>query len=195
VLLVLLVPVAGCSRSVGETTDIDVKRAAAKAMAEYDVNGDGHLDAKELERCPGLKSALPRFDRDCDGRLSRAEIEEGLAAIQQNQFGLTEVMCRFTLNRQPLAGANVVLEPESFLQPYIKPARGTTDEKGRVVLQIEGESNSGCNVGLYRVRVSKKEGRELVPARYNTQTELGLGVGSGLGPRGTDTYSFHLASP
>ncbi len=194
-LVLLVLKVAGCSRSVGEITHIDAKEAAAKAMAEYDSNRDGYLDARELERCPGLKSVMPQFDKDRDGRLSQAEIEEGLTAIQQNQSGLTEVMCKVTLNKQPLVGASVILEPEPFLQADIKPAQGTTNEQGRVALQIEGETQPGCNVGLYRVRVSKHDAGEHIPARYNTQSQLGLGVGSGLAPRGTGIYNFHLTSP
>jgi hypothetical protein len=184
----------GCSRSAGEVTHIDAQEAAARAMADCDSNHDGHLDAKELERCPGLKSILPQLDKDRDGRLSQAEIEAGLAAIQENQFGLTDVICKFTFNKEPLAGATVVLEPEPFLQPYIKPAQGTTNDQGRVVPQIDGESRPGCNVGLYRVRVTRSDG-EPIPARYNTQSQLGLGVGSGLAPRGTGIYNFHLTSP
>ena len=176
---------------------IDAKEASARAMAEYDSNRDGYLDVTELERCPGLKSVLAPFDRDKDGRLSQAEIEEGLTSIQDGQVVLAEVTCKVTLDGKPLAGASVVVEPESFLQSYIKPAKGTTNEQGRASMQIDGAARPGCHIGLYRVRISKvgDEGRDIVPARYNSQTILGLGAGSRVGPRGSGVYSFSLTAP
>jgi hypothetical protein len=49
----------------------------------------------------------------------------------------------------------------------------------------------GCHLGVYRVRISKKDaqGRETVPARYNTQTQLGIEVG----PAMEGGYTFNLA--
>ena len=186
----------GCSRKRGDVTHFDAAQAAAAAMAAYDSNHDGYLDAKELERCPGLKSVLDQFDKDKDRRLSQAEIEEGLAAMQEHLIDLTDVTCKVTLDKRPLVGASVVLEPESFLQASLKPATATTNEKGRGLgFQVEGQSRPGCQVGLYRVRITKQEGgRELIPARYNANTQLGLGVGPGLAPRGTGVYNFHLTS-
>ena len=37
--------------------------AARLALAEFDTNKDGRLDAKELARCPALKSALASMDK------------------------------------------------------------------------------------------------------------------------------------
>jgi hypothetical protein len=181
----------GCSRAV-EPTNLDSKDAAARAMAEYDTNHDGYLDAKELARCPGLKSVLKQFDLDGDGRLSEAEIEAGLTSIQEAHAGLVNEVFTVTLDGVPLVGASVSLEPDSFLGDRIKPAQGTTNDQGRVQLKTEGAPAPGCNVGLFRVRISKKDGdRETIPARYNTETELGLGVGAGLRK---GTYTFHLST-
>jgi len=49
----------------------------------------------------------------------------------------------------------------------------------------------GCHLGAYRVRISKKDaqGRETVPARSNTQTQLGIEVGPGM----EGGYTFNLA--
>src|SRR5438309_9745763 len=49
-------------------------QAAKLAMAEYDTNQDGYLDAKELERCPAMKNSLDSIDTNGDHRLSAEEI-------------------------------------------------------------------------------------------------------------------------
>jgi hypothetical protein len=187
--------VCGCSAK-SESPRIDPKAAAEKAMALYDSNHDGFLDAKELDSCPGLKSVLAVFDKNQDGKLSLAEIEEGLTAMQEGQISLVSVPCKITINGQPLEGANVALEPESFLGTDLKPAQGPSNVKGHVALQIEGAKHPGCYVGLYRVRISKiEDGRETIPSRYDTVTELGLGAGNGCAPRGAGVYIFSLTSP
>lgn len=192
-LLLLSLPGGGCSRTI-ETPRIDVKESAARAMAAYDTNGDGVLDAKELKQCPGLESCARRLHRDSkDVRLSRDEVEQVLAAYVESQTGLMAVMCKVTLNDEPLAGAEVVLEPEAFMGDGLKPARGTTDEQGKARMQIEGAPAPGCHLGIYRVRISKADagGRETLPARYNRQTQLGIEVGSS-GSKGTSTFPFAL---
>jgi len=178
--LLLLLLGWGCTRKL-ETPQFDAQAISARAMTDYDLNKDGFLDAKELERCPGLKSCLKRLDRDGDGRLSRAELEEGLAAYGESRLALVEVMCKVTLGGQPLAGASVVLEPESFMGESIKPARGTTNEQGQARMQADDAPQPGCHLGIYRVRISKidNNGPDTVPARYNTQTQLGIEVGPG----------------
>jgi hypothetical protein len=162
-------------------------------MSEFDANHDGFLDSKELVRCPGLKSVLAKWDKNKDGRLSAEEIEEGLAFLQEVNAGLMNVVCKVTLNDVPLEGATITLEPESFLSTHIKPAKGTTSERGDANVQVEGAQYPGCNPGLYRVRISKEGsgGKDLLPSRYNTETQLGMSVGSG--ERGS--YTFRLTTP
>src|SRR5262245_9454796 len=41
---------------------ISPESMSEQALAEYDANKDGALDAKELEKCPGLKSILKTID-------------------------------------------------------------------------------------------------------------------------------------
>lgn len=177
--LLLLLPLLawGCSGRKFVPPAINAKEAAERAFGEYDKNHDGVLDADELERCPGLKKALKTFDRNGDGRLSREELEEGLATYEKTDIGLMEVVCAVTLDGAPLAGADVVLEPEPFLGPNFKPARGTTDQRGRARMQIDGAAKPGANLGIYRVRIAKAGGQPALPARYNTQTQLGVEIG------------------
>jgi hypothetical protein len=70
------------------------------------------------------------------------------------------------------------LEPEKFLGSGVKPASGVTDRDGSAALKAEGQDLPGVQFGFYRVRISKKDGqgRETLPARYNTQTTLGCEI-------------------
>jgi hypothetical protein len=76
----------------------------------------------------------------------------------------------------------VTLVPESFLGEAIEPARGTTNGKGIARLKITDQPDgSGVRLGFYRIQVSKLEnGKEIVPPRYNSQTEIGIEVSSDL---------------
>jgi len=181
----------GCSRRISGP-GIDPASATAAAMAEYDQNRDGFLDAKELERCPALLSRLPKLDKDKDGRLSQAGLVAALASLLEGNPGLLAVRCSVHLDDKPLADAEVVLEPESFLGAKVKTARGTTDRKGVAQMKIEGPPATGCHVGLYRVRISKRgaDGKETLPERYNAKTQLGAFVT----PMERGIYSFSLSS-
>jgi hypothetical protein len=175
---VVLALVVGCSTKRVEPSRVSAADAAAKALAQYDTNKDGFLDAAELERCPGLKNALKRNDTNKDGRFSREELEEYFGGYVKSQIGSQAVVCRVTLDDKPLAGATVVLEPEAFLGDSVKPAQGVTDAKGEVRPRIEGSDLPGCHLGIYRVRITKTEGgKDSIPPQYNTNTELGLEVG------------------
>jgi hypothetical protein len=151
-------------------------------MAEYDTNKDGYLDAKELEQCPALQDTLKRLHKESDGRLSADDIVQELNRIVDSNIGLMTVACHLTLNGMPLSGAHVTFVPEKFLGTAVKPAAGTSDESGKVPLQVEGMDLPGVQPGLYRITVSKKDtqGRETIPARYNTQTTLGHEIGPNL---------------
>jgi len=145
-------------------------------MEEYDANKDGFLDAVELSKSPPLKSALEKFDMNHDGRLSADEIEARLRTYSDNNIGMMGTAAKFTLDDLPLEGATVTLIPEAFLGPSFKRATGVTDADGNAWFKTEGETVDGVACGLYRVEVSKKEsgGKELIPAKYNSQTTLGF---------------------
>jgi hypothetical protein len=99
------------------------------------------------------------------------------------QSGMTIVPCRVTLDGQPLVDATVTLEPETFLGDEMKPAVGATNQSGATSPAIPKEQRpdpklpGGAQLGLYRVRISKiVNGKETIPARYNTETILGQEV-------------------
>jgi len=152
--------------------------AAQRAIAQYDKNGDGNLDAKELEDCPALLSVLKELDTNKDGKLSAEEIAKRLQGFQESHIGLLGINCRVKLDDAPLAGATVTLVPEAFLGNSFKPAKGVSDETGFVQLVTEGQEVAGVAFGYYRIEVSKKDGggNETLPARYNTRTTLGKEV-------------------
>ncbi|HLJ97150.1 MAG TPA: EF-hand domain-containing protein [Gemmataceae bacterium] len=152
--------------------------SAKQALAEYDTNHDGFLDAKELERCPALKNNLDTMDSDGNQRLSAEEIAARIQVYQESQVALKAVACRVQLDGKPLQGASVTFVPEKFMGTSIRPASGVSDERGGVQLMVEGEKYPGAQPGLYRVYVSKKNasGQETIPARYNQDTTLGAEV-------------------
>jgi hypothetical protein len=192
--LVLLA--AGCS---GGTPAGDVgispREAANQALAEYDANKDGALDAKELEACPGLRSALKRIDKNNDGRLTADEIADRLAFFQR-EGGQSDVGVEVALDGKPLSGATVTLVPEKFLGPSFQPVSAVTDEVGTGTLQAK-DPGEAIPMGFYRVEVSKKnaKGQEIIPARYNTKTVLGQEIAPDVEGRGsTLTVRLRLTS-
>jgi hypothetical protein len=93
------------------------------------------------------------------------------------------VQCRITLDGQPLGGAKVTFEPESFLGDSIKTAVASTSMYGDAMPSISPEDRpdpkmpGGVHLGLYKVRISKMDnGKETIPIRYNTETILGQEV-------------------
>jgi hypothetical protein len=162
---------------------IDASQAGKLAMEMYDKNGDGKVDGNELENAPALKAALPRLDTNGDGAVSADEVAERVKVWKGMLTGMTSVACHVALNGQPLAGAKVTLEPEAFLGDEIKAAYGTTNQFGDTSLAIPKEQRpdpklpGGAHFGLYKVRISKLEnGKETIPARYNSETILGQEV-------------------
>jgi hypothetical protein len=152
-------------------------------MELYDTNGDGVVSGDELEKSPALKAALARLDTNGDHAVSADEVAERVKAWQAMRTGLTSVRCHVTLDGQPLAGADVVFEPEAFLGDEIKAALAKTNPYGDAAPTVPPEERpepdlpGGVHFGLYRVRISKAtNGRELLPSRYNSQTILGQEV-------------------
>jgi hypothetical protein len=86
--------------------------------------------------------------------------------------------CKVTYKNRPLEGATVTFDPETFLGPSFQPCSGETDERGEafVTRQADPDAIAGIYLGFYRVRITKdkKNGEELLPAKYNTETTLGF---------------------
>lgn len=169
----------GCSRGptglVPPTINSDAPEAA---IAKYDANGNGAIDGGEIAKATWLKLGLSRIDANSDGKVEAAEIESRIVAWRESRVGLMPLTLRISFRSAPLADADVSLEPEPFLGDAIKPVQGKTDEHGVAVMQISRKpTERGVQLGFYRMRISKKSGdKELLPARYNSESELGLEV-------------------
>ena len=179
--------VAGCSGSGSGGPQVSPREVARAAVAEYDANKDGALDATELQRCPALQGALKRIDKNNDGRLSAEEITDRLTFLRDGtpQSG---VSVEVTLDGRALAGATVTLVPEKFMGASFKPLSAVTDEAGAGILKAKGSGDDVmAPLGYYRVEVSKKNprGQEIIPDKYNMKTVLGYEISQDVEGRGS----------
>ncbi len=94
---------------------------------------------------------------------------------------------RITLDGNPLPHASVSFQPVSTGK-NVNPgpgSLGTTDADGNYTLRVAGQNLEGAYVGKHRVEIAaylkdpddpqrdrREKVRNLVPARYNTQTTL-----------------------
>lgn len=180
--LVLLAVVGGCNQGPSRIhpPSISPRKAGKLAMKQYDTNGDGKVSDEELDAAPALKSALARLDTNGDGGVSADEVAARVKMWQKTRVGLTTLSCNVTIDGRPLPGATVIFEPESFLGDNFQVAIGETGPYGRAKPKIPKEnrptadSPPGIQMGLFKVKVSKKSGdRELIPNKYNENTVLG----------------------
>ena len=181
-----LLLILGCSSRLPtlKPPKFDPESASAAAMEQYDENGDGKIDKDELKLAPGINSSKEEIDGNNDGAITADE----LATLIQERWldakgGIMRVAVEVSYRGRPLHGATITLEPEPFLADVLKGASGETDDNGYAPLAMAPEDmphknvRSGAAPGLYLVRISKEvDGEELLPAKYNTATTLGMEV-------------------
>ena len=189
---------AGCScsrfPSAPDSPDVSAGRAGREAINQYDGNGDDALDAEEVKQSPALAIAFERIDSDRDGKLTDDEISARIKSWLKSGTTLMAGTTLVTLDGQVLEGATVTFEPEEFLGPAYQPCSGVSDQSGQAAIEGPLEDYPGIYLGFYRIRVSKQvSGRETIPARYNSQTELGYEVADDL-PDIHSLIEFHLKS-
>ncbi len=173
---------------------VDAGSAGRIALETYDENKDGILDAEELEKCPSLVAGLSRIDSNSDGQLSADEIKARVNVLLESGAAVSNGTTDVTLDGKPLAGATITYEPEGFMGDEIKTASGVTDDGGRAVVTGAHPKFPGINIGMYRVRISKMvNDEETLPARYNTESELGWEQASDI-PERSGMIEFHLTS-
>jgi len=169
----------GCSRQPPRLRApmINAAEAAAKAMAMFDANNDGMIAGEELDKCPGLKAALPRLSPNGRGVTAEA-ITARIKSWQESKAGRLAFACIVTRNGAPFADAEVKFIPEKFLGENMPIATGKTDGNGmaRISIPVSGEQYDppGVPPGFYRVEITKSG--EAVPSKYNTETVLGQEV-------------------
>jgi hypothetical protein len=180
----LAIAIAGCSRGPQrvEVPAFEPTQMTQEALDKNDANHDGSLDAAELSKWPGLRAAIPLIDANKNSKIDQEELTAHLANYQLSKIGLQSLTCIVTVAGKPLDGAVVEFHPEEFMQGILKSTRATTNNDGAgFVLPIE-KGLPGIQPGIYRVTISKKSGdRELLPKRYNAETELGFVVSSASG--------------
>ena len=178
---------AGCSSTppAPPRFQIDPQAAAQEAMKLYDKNGDGKLDTKELKASPPLVELLKNLKAKTPGHpdtLAATDIAGRLEEWIHAPTTLLPAAFIVFLDDKPLEGATVTFVPEPFLGPSYHSHQGTTDASGSCVLDPELTNYpNGIYVGLYRVQISKKvNGKEILPVRYNSESELGREVATNI---------------
>jgi hypothetical protein len=173
---------SGCSGRPGRvsTPKVNPNSAAQQAVQELDKNSDGQLSPDELKTSPPLLDALPSYDVDHNASLSQREIADGISRWSLRGIGALALPFTVRFDGRPLEGAQVKLVPAPFLDDAIRPATGVADRTGSGSLNMAAEdrpSNAPKNLpliqpGLYTVEITHPSIK--VPAKYNSQTTLGL---------------------
>lgn len=135
--------------------------AADAALATYDKNSDGSLDATEIEACPAIRSSLERYDANGDKSVSRQELVDRFAALFSAGVGLVNVDCTIVRAGRPLPGVSVRFIPEPFFGEALQEAVGETSIEGKASMAIPDEklpeNQRGLRmmqIGVYKVEVS-----------------------------------------
>ena len=168
----------GCSKKPKiDAPEIDAVAAGYAALAQYDDNNDGKISGPELDKAASLKSNLAKIDLNNDGAVSYDEITDRIIYWQKTKMihTRTPIHCTVYHNKKFLAGADVKLVPEKFLGDKMKTAKGRTNSNGVAVLALADAKPGdppGVGPGFYRVEITKSG--EEIPAKYNTNTTLGL---------------------
>jgi hypothetical protein len=145
----------GCGQQGGgvkTARQLDPEAVAAAALALYDRNGDGSLDATELGASPGLQAALPRIDADRNKALSSGEIAERFRAYQQ-QSDLVSLVVYVQRDGSPVGGAEVTMAPDPLQGEGLQSYRAVATDSGEAAPEGESQSIPGIPVGLYSVRI------------------------------------------
>ena len=191
---VIVVAAAGCGSSAPKRLvppPLDPRAVTAAVMTAADADGNGSLDRQELARMPGLAGGLALLDTDSSGSLSAAEITAWLDAIKASRVAITSLALQVTQKGKPLADVTVKLVPEACMGQETKAAEGRTDASGSATVSIPGSPYPGVNCGIYRAEITGtgSDGKPL-PARYNSDTVLGVAVGGLLPENGTVVFDL-----
>lgn len=179
-----LLATIGCSGGPDaiQRPDFDAADAGAKAMEIYDTDGDGFVASEELEKAPGLKAALKKLDADNDGRVSAEEVTARVQSWSDAETGLMSFYCDITIDGRPLETGRISFVPDDFLAGVVQEAGGEI-KLGSAMPSVPKDkrpsptSPPGIQAGIYIVKISNVvNGRETIPARYNTETTLGQEV-------------------
>ncbi|MGI9457432.1 MAG: hypothetical protein ACR2NU_12785 [Aeoliella sp.] len=170
---------AGCSQlpPPAQLPSVSARGAGAKAISLYDGDEDGTLVREEVQESAALQATWGLLDADEDGAITAKEIAARIRMWQKSSARVVVASPTFYLGEEPLVGASITLEPAKILGSAYPIVSAVTDRKGTAHFGGSDPSYPGVYSGLYTVRVSKKiEGKEIIPARYNSQSELGIEI-------------------
>jgi hypothetical protein len=176
-----LLALVGCSSSLGPIPMPKISSEAGQAaIKQYDSDGDQTLNESELAKAPALKRALARIDKDNNKKVTADEINERIKSWGARGHAITQCTVTVRLSGQPLSDAQVKFVPEKYLGEELAIAQGVTNGRGMAPMKISDEPDGvGANLGFYRVEISKiVDGKETIPAKYNTDSELGIELAS-----------------
>ena len=164
VLLLGCFVLVGCSRpSVPQT--YEPSKSAELALTAYDTDQDGKIAGPELDDSPALKAALERMDTDQDGALTADEISDRLSAYKaMSKYIVSELQIR--QRGKPVAGAELVVELESFMGQGLPSFKGTTNPGGTVVPESDSTNSLGLPLGLYKIEVTSQGEKTIFGAEF-----------------------------
>lgn len=174
--LIAAAALSGCSKSPArvEAPAWDPESFAEAAIAAFDGDGNERIDKSELSKAPGLAAGAALIDQDGDGALTLEELTSRFALYAEQKLGLSGRTLRIVYRGRPLAGADVTLVPETFLEGVIEPATGQTNEEGLVIPNAGVDGLPGMRSGYYRVQVTSA--KTALPAKFNANTIVGVEV-------------------
>jgi hypothetical protein len=177
--LVFSLAFVGCGSPGVPTISFSPDGAAREAMALYDTNKDGKLDAGELKKCTALAVALSELDKNGDKCIDADEIAARISFYATSGTSLRGERAFVVRSGRPINGVTVTLEPEPFMLGAIKPAMAVSDESGDVKLRTQDMPYDGVQIGFFKITASQKDanGKELLPAKFNSATTLGVEIG------------------
>lgn len=161
--------------------DFDADASTEQAMQLYDDDGNGLLSAEEQKSCPGIASNIKLYDLDQDGMVSVKELQARIEKWVDERTGLMSFNLGVKWNGRPMPNAQLDLQPVDFLETMLPSGNGVTDPRGLASISLAVEdlpdthkSRRMMPPGLYKVRITHPDVE--LPARYNTETELGCEV-------------------
>jgi hypothetical protein len=177
-----LLTCGGCSRGPGriKPPSVNPASAAQAAFEQLDKNQDGQINDEELKSAPGLAAAKVAYDADQNGMLAKDEVESGIRRWAEGNSGAIAVPYIVQMDGRPLPNAQVKAIPEPFLGDALKPATGIN---GYLAVAPEDRPPNAPKLpmmipGLYRIEITDPLMK--IPAKYNSQTTLGLEVSSAM---------------
>lgn len=177
--LACLMCLIGCGDAPLQQSAYSPDRIASDALAKYDANKDGKIDAGELKSFPALAMSLTEIDTNGDKAIDAQELQARLKSYVDSKIALRDgVDLRIMRGSRGVPNVTVTLVPDECMGGVVKQATGISKDTGHIQFKTEGQDYPGVQPGIYKVTLSLKDasGKEMLPARFNTATIYGVEV-------------------